>query len=540
MAFVKGRLVEVTKSGISKLSSLNVFSILLFCCFVALLSLFLFFGTSQEKEHSSHSNPNDVVTHKTQILSSKDIELYKRAFSASDMSMPEGYDKSIASKVDNNILLGSLIAETYLASSKNEEEQSSYNSDGLSAWLKKYSNLPQYEQIKDLYEEKSSESASGKLKNTDSPALNASGNFSKGLKLWSENKIDKAADSFAKSFRSEAKGASEKTAAAYWAYRAYYSLGKYEDAYRYLHHATRDETTFYGIIANQVAEQVSRRSTKEMENEFGSFSAIKRAKAMVEIERFDLASKELAKLHAFLPDNMKVMVEEFAENVGIKGFYKNVVAELEKQQDKKTIETVRANYPVPDWKPSGGFSVEPSLIYALIKKESGFSPNAKSSMGAVGLMQLMPKTADYIAEKSDNIASSKGLNHPEQNIGMGQAYIKYLMRKNDIGGNMIYLAASYNAGPGRFVKWLKEYGNDDPLLFVESIPVAETRNFVKDVMANYWIYSDILGNDTNSIEQLAGGNWPAYEGKGASNSASAVNSSFQSKLKNILENTANP
>ncbi|MCC7259757.1 MAG: lytic transglycosylase domain-containing protein [Alphaproteobacteria bacterium] len=173
-----------------------------------------------------------------------------------------------------------------------------------------------------------------------------------------------------------------------------------------------------------------------------------------------------------------------------------------------------AAYPVPNWRPHDEYSIEPALLFAIIRKESGFNPNAKSHRGARGLMQIMPGTARHIAErigapKPDNAR----LMNRNVNIALGQAYLNDLLKSKPVDGNLIYLLAAYNAGPGNLQKWLKNTRNThDPLLFIESIPVAETRNYTKQVMANYWIYQEILGQRTSSAQALLSGLWPSYGG----------------------------
>jgi soluble lytic murein transglycosylase len=169
-----------------------------------------------------------------------------------------------------------------------------------------------------------------------------------------------------------------------------------------------------------------------------------------------------------------------------------------------------ASFPVPDWQPKGGWQVDKALVYAFVRQESSFNPRAKSPVGAAGLMQLMPATAASLA--GGRQARDK-LSEPEVNLGLGQKYINKLLTEDPVNGNLLMLAAAYNAGPGNLAKWLQSIKHgDDPLLFIESIPSRETRAFVERVMTNYWIYKSRLGQPASSLEAVAAGQWPVYEG----------------------------
>ena len=103
--------------------------------------------------------------------------------------------------------------------------------------------------------------------------------------------------------------------------------------------------------------------------------------------------------------------------------------------------------PIPRWRPEGGFSTDPALIYALMRQESNFNPHAVSRAGARGVMQLMPSTARYIARAS-GLAGSAQLSRPESNIALGERYLKMLLADENVAGDLFRLAAAWNAGPG--------------------------------------------------------------------------------------------
>ncbi len=130
------------------------------------------------------------------------------------------------------------------------------------------------------------------------------------------------------------------------------------------------------------------------------------------------------------------------------------------------------------------------LVTALIREESYFNASAGSSAGARGLMQLMPSTASYIANRNGiRYTGAESLYSPEKNIQLGCAYLDYA--KERLHGNDLLAVASYNGGPNAVRAWKENlsYKNFDE--FVENIPYPETRDYVKKVYRSYWVYLNI-------------------------------------------------
>jgi soluble lytic murein transglycosylase-like protein len=97
------------------------------------------------------------------------------------------------------------------------------------------------------------------------------------------------------------------------------------------------------------------------------------------------------------------------------------------------------------------------------------------------------------------------------NVMLGQRYIDILMKDNAVGGDLFRMVVAWNAGPGNLAKWMKSVKHlDDPLLFIESVPASETRNFVERVLTNYWVYRQRFNQPTNSLDSVASGKWPIY------------------------------
>lgn len=142
-------------------------------------------------------------------------------------------------------------------------------------------------------------------------------------------------------------------------------------------------------------------------------------------------------------------------------------------------------------------AVENSAVYAIARQESRFDPGAISRSGARGLMQLMPGTAREIAAKLGLGYSTRKLTEdPEYNLLLGSTYLAAQMNRYD--GSLVLAAAAYNAGPGNVNKWLDTFGDPrrattDPVVWIEAIPLVETRKYVQRVMANYMVYRARLG-----------------------------------------------
>jgi soluble lytic murein transglycosylase-like protein len=149
------------------------------------------------------------------------------------------------------------------------------------------------------------------------------------------------------------------------------------------------------------------------------------------------------------------------------------------------------------------------LVYALTRLESNFDTTAISPAGARGLMQIMPATAQYIT--GDVFYRPERLHEPSSNLDIGQRYIAHLSHIGGIDNDLIRLLASYNAGPASFLRWGPEIrDNNDPLLFIEAIPIPETRAFVAHALVYSWIYAARMHLPAASLDDLAAGQFPRF------------------------------
>lgn len=128
----------------------------------------------------------------------------------------------------------------------------------------------------------------------------------------------------------------------------------------------------------------------------------------------------------------------------------------------------------------------PALAFSVMKAESGFSKNAVSDAGAVGLMQLMPSTAKFVCERNEIPFEEERLQEGDYNAMLGCIYLNYLLSRFSDQETAL---AAYNAGEGTVSSWLKSGDCSDDGVHLKFIPYAETRNYIKKVLKYQKIYA---------------------------------------------------
>jgi soluble lytic murein transglycosylase-like protein len=330
-----------------------------------------------------------------------------------------------------------------------------------------------------------------------------------GLAAWRLNRKAEAGQQFEALSEDPDIDAWTASAAAFWAARSYLQAGNPKKVTPLLARAADAPRTFYGLIAlrllgreigpNLDAPTLSAGDTAQVM----SLPDVRRAMALAQIARPDAALEELVALRDAGNGALDGVLASLANDLGL---------------DARPLKTSSQSaslgprgFPVPRLEPRGGFTVDRALLYAIARQESKFDPSARSKSGALGLMQLMPETARYVARaKRLPFKGPHDLLVPDISLAIGQAYIHYLMEQG-AGDNLMALAAAYNAGPGNAQRWMQSVRHgDDPLLFVESMPSPQTRAFVERVLAFFWIYQARLGQEPRSLGALATGAWPRY------------------------------
>jgi soluble lytic murein transglycosylase len=338
-----------------------------------------------------------------------------------------------------------------------------------------------------------------------------------GLAEFRQQRYGRAARHFEALSRLPGTPAWDQAAGAFWAARAHLHDRK-PDVYNFwLTQAAESPRTFYGALAARALgidtglnwnppplgpEDIAR---------LKQFPAATRAFALLQVDQDRRAEAEMRLVLGRGGLQHAQAALAVAMRANMPGLAMRLAREISDLDGRRYD---GANYPVPHWRPEGGFEIDPALVFAFMRIESGFNPRAISPAGARGLMQLMPGTAAMM-----NGASMRGeldkLYEPETNVTLGQRYIKALLEDPLIEGELTRLAAAYNGGPGNLSKWKRLQdqrgeSREDALLFIESLPSAETRQFITRLLYSYWMYSERLGQSTPSLDQLAEGQWPLY------------------------------
>lgn len=336
-----------------------------------------------------------------------------------------------------------------------------------------------------------------------------------GISAWRLGRIDDAAAHFAALAGAAHAHEPERSRAAFWAARAHLVGGKPHLVGEYLEIAARGSRDFYGLLARAVLGEPLTYDLDGIRPR-GSLAVLlrdpgaRRAMALGQIGQATRAEREIRKLAPRATPDLLVGLIQLAEDLHLPATQMRLAQQLGARRGHYHHSAL---FPLPKWLPEDGLSLDQALLFAVIRAESAFDPDAESHVGALGLMQVMPATARVVARLVD-LTPPKGdtLRDPEVSLAYGQAYLEHLLQRDAIGDNLIYLAAGYNAGPGRVPQWVEAYPYaSDPLLFLESIPFDETRIYVKKVLTNLWTYRTCLGQPQPSLEALASNRWPRYQ-----------------------------
>jgi len=299
-----------------------------------------------------------------------------------------------------------------------------------------------------------------------------------------------------------------RSAAAFWAARAHLQAGEPLRVVGLLTAAAREQPTFYGMLAERMLGEEPQSQFSEAVLDTPGFeammqlSAAHRAVALWQIGESQYIQPEMLRAFSSVEPDQTSAFAALAHRMDLPDL------ELRASETQATHGVLLSGlFPMPRYTPPGGYSMDPCLVLAFARTESRFEAKAVSKAGARGVMQIMPGTAQHV----DNATPARAeLNDPAYSLGLGQKYLQELLGQVD--GNLFQLAAAYNAGPGSLTHWIGARPSiaDDPLLFIESIPVPETRKYIKHVMTFYWMYARRSGEGSPSLQDTAEGKWPVY------------------------------
>jgi soluble lytic murein transglycosylase-like protein len=287
------------------------------------------------------------------------------------------------------------------------------------------------------------------------------------------------------------------------------AMGDQMGATGFLRLAAQAPQTFYGMIADRQVRMTSAQAAPTGQLMLASYRApapdlsrfvsddprAHRAAALAQLGRIDDARQEL---------RAGLALARTAEE---RKAWMALIASLGPAQDRysqKPQYLSLYDYQTPPLEPKDGFTVDKALVYAIVRQESAFNPLAISHAGAYGLMQMLPSSAALATGDKSFQRRPKALLNPAINLKVGQEYLGYLMDRG-VGADLLKTVAAYNAGPGAVLKTTAMVGDQDPLLMIECLPALETRNYVEKVMAAYWTYKRMFGEETRTLDAIAGG-----------------------------------
>jgi len=354
--------------------------------------------------------------------------------------------------------------------------------------------------------------------------------FAAGLAAWGLGRYEVALPYFETAARAEGGSAAARAAAAFWTARAAVRARRPAQHVPWMLQAAQEPRTFHGLLARRSLGLTPGFAWHGEAAEGAGAAALMetaggwRALALMQVGQQARAEAELRALWPAARGNA-VLLRAMLSVAGRQGMTHlgAQLAGLAQGADGRPRDLAR--FPLPRLEPPQGFRVDPALLYALARQESNFDPEAVSRAGARGLLQVMPATAAYVAnDPSFRGEGAARLHDPGLSLEIGQRYLLYLANHEAVQGDLIRLLAAYNAGPGNLARWLPAARHrDDPFLFIEAIPVEETRLHVQRVLAYSWIYASRLGLPAPSLEALARGAFPRFNAAGAAGRRVALN-----------------
>lgn len=291
----------------------------------------------------------------------------------------------------------------------------------------------------------------------------------------------------------------------YWKARALKADGRPVAANEIFLQLSR-ETNFYAQLANEELGAVigpiptTYKPTEAEINAVAAVPAIQRALALYRLNMRTEGLREWTWTIRKYDDKQLLAAAELAQRNDL---YDRSINSADRTQQ---LHDFSLRYPAPHLETMHTYTkplnLDDAWVYGLVRQESRFITVAKSSVGASGMMQLMPATARWVAKKMGMKGFHAGVvNQLETNFALGTYYLKHI--QDLLSGNAVLATAAYNAGPSRARKW-QDDNPMDAAAYIESIPFNETRDYVKKVMSNSAYYAERFGNSLTSLKKRIG------------------------------------
>ena len=454
-----------------------------------------------------------------QPLAPSEAALIRRIFSLQgNGSMAEATRET--ARLQNDLLLGAILADRYLRERPTPNE--------LTAWLARFGDEPEAPAIHALLERLAPGATAPPtldpppaartrgwgdaralfIQNRDAEAVaaarmrptDAEAQFAGGLAAVRLGRNDAVA-SFEAAYREAATPATQ-AAGAFWVARLAQRGGDRGRFATWMRRAAQDGDTFYSFIARRALQPsigcvpAGTLGTADMDALLATPQG-RRAFALLQVGEPLLAQAELRTLWLDTAQDgvFDRSIILAAHAVG----FNQLASEIEQTGPARP-----SNEGLVRLHPAGGFVVDPTLVYAIVRHESNFHTGAVSRTGARGLMQIMPRTASAVAG-----SEARNLQEPAVNLTIGQQLLLTLADDDAIDGDLIRLLGGYAQGQGGLRKWVDNVRDDgDPLMFIEAIPNSHTRSFIEDALVYSWQYAAQLRLPAASLDALAAGRFP--------------------------------
>lgn len=291
----------------------------------------------------------------------------------------------------------------------------------------------------------------------------------------------------------------------YWKARALSALGSHDQA-QALYGALSTDYSFYGQLAADELHQPAAAPDRHVADpatimQVQSQPGIQRALALYRLGLYTEAQREWAWAIRRYDDRQLLAASELALRNGI---YDRSIDAAERTQQ---VHDFGLRFPAPYrtelQEHVRSNDLDEAWVYGLMRQESRFALHANSTVGASGLMQIMPETARWVARKIGlKHYRSALLTEVDTNLRLGTYYLKTVL--SQLNNNPVLASAAYNAGPTRAQQWRDDHRPLEGAIYIETIPFDETRDYVRKVMSNTSYYASLFGQPATSLKQRLG------------------------------------